>query len=73
MKIEFFHGEENKFLCIAEGDCFVYNRDVYMRVEPGKSEEGDKFNAISLSRGELRLFDPSKDKVLLIKAKLVIE
>ena len=55
---------------LANGDVFIYNDDIMMKVTPHSDDEAD-WNAVDLDFGELYWL-PDDKRVILVSAELII-
>lgn len=60
----------NTFGNLANGDVFIYNDDIMMKVAPHSDDVAD-WNAVDLDFGELHWL-PEDKRVILVSAELII-
>lgn len=69
-----YTNEQNmcEFRMITTGDVFLFNGIEYMRIQQVKSQDGIRYNAVTLKQGLLMTFKDS-DNVAIIDADLFIK
>lgn len=76
MRIEnYFDDCKVPIICIKDGECFIYNKTLYMRVNIGSIDRnnGDKFPIVVVDLEKNRLNSFRTDvKVRKINAKIIV-
>ncbi len=73
MKITKKHNDgTTAFFAVDTGDTFLFDNQVYLKLDRIDPEEGDIINAICLSTGEVYGFN-SETRVKIVEAELIVE
>ena len=72
MKITRNDNKNIEFGALTIGDVFLFDSEIFMRIDSIDPEEGDRIDAISLKDGIPASFSFSR-KVTKLKAELIVE
>lgn len=73
MKITKKHNDGlTSFFAVDTGDTFLFDNQVYLKLDRIDLEEGDSINAICLNNGDVRWFN-NDIRVKIVEAELIVE
>lgn len=73
MKVTKKHNDGlTSFFAIDTGDTFLFDNQVYLKLDRIDPEDGDIINAICLNSGEVASFN-SETRAKIVQAELIVE
>lgn len=73
MKVTKKHNDGTTMFCtLKTGDTFLFENEVYLKLDRIDPEEGDYINAICLNDGDVAGFN-AETRVRLVSAELIVE
>lgn len=73
MKITKKHNDGlTSFFAVNTGDTFLFDNEVYLKLDRIDPEEGDSINAICLNDGDVSWFN-NDIRVKIVQAELIVE